>query len=62
MLFDTGNTAYGCVSASILAAQFLVVYARVLPYLYTTFGITSPIYWGFLFLGYPWGLLALDFL
>ena len=60
MLFDTGNTTWACISVVILVAQFVVVYARVIPYLSSTFGESSTIYRLFLWLGFPWGCLLLD--
>ena len=62
LLYSTGNYAWSYVSASLLIAQFLVVYLRVLPYLSTTFGSDSALYITFLWLGFPTGLLLLDFL
>ena len=60
LLYATGNTTWAITSTSILIAQFLVVYLRVLPFLHSTFGPTSCQYLVFLVLGFPGGCLALD--
>ena len=44
MLFDTGNQVWASISITILVAQFVVVYVRVIPYLSTTFGSDSTLY------------------
>ena len=42
--------------------QFLAVWLRVLPYLHSTFGPDAAIYRLFCWLGFPFGMIALDFL
>ena len=60
MLFNTGNILWASISCCILVSQFIVIYLRVLPYLSTTFGDDSTLYRMFLWLGFPWGCVALD--
>ena len=49
-------------AGSLLVLQFLLVWRRVLPYLRSSFGEASPIYTFFLYLGFPLGMIGLDFL
>lgn len=60
LLWSTGNYTWGVMSVFLLLLQFVVVYARVLPYLSSTFGSDSAVYWGFIAFGFPFGLLLLD--
>ena len=60
LLVKTGNYIAAALSIFLLAAQFAVVQARVLPYLRSTFGSSSPLYLTFLVFGFPLGLLVLD--
>jgi hypothetical protein len=60
LLYTSGNIAWAAGSFGILFTQFFLVYARVLPYLFTTFGLCSPQYLGFLLFGFPVGLLLFD--
>ena len=46
----------------LLFAQFIAVYARVMPYLESTFGKSTSAYQAFAWLGLPFGMLALDML
>ena len=63
MLFwQSGNYVYSWISILLLVGQFFVVYIRVIPYLSSTFGSDSELYFYFLWFGFPWGLVALDFL
>lgn len=60
MLWRTENFSFALISITILVAQFVVVYMRVLPYLEVNFGPQSCLYRLFLVLGFPWGCLMLD--
>ena len=60
LLLDSGNMLWAYMSILILIAQFVAVYARVLPYLSATFGADSTLFRLFLVFGFPWGCLMLD--
>ena len=60
LLHETGNYEWALASASIVVLQFLVVWVRVLPYMRTTFGASSPQHLGFVLFGFPVGLLLFD--
>ena len=62
LLWVTENYLWAASSLCLLVAQFLVVYLRVIPYLNTTFGPDSAVTICFVWLGFPTGLLFLDFL
>lgn len=62
LLVKTGNLAWAMMAAFFLVAQYVVVYFRVLPYMRNTFGADSCIYYSFLYLGFPLGVLVLDIL
>ena len=53
---------FACLAGFLLVFQFVAVYLRVLPYLSNTFGNDSAIYRVFLLLGFPFGMVMLDFL
>lgn len=55
LLWDAGAYFFSAISGTLLIAQFLVVYVRVLPYLQSTYGSDSAIYLGFLYGGCPFG-------
>lgn len=57
---QTGNDLWFAISIFLVVLQFVVVQVRILPYLRRTFGSESSMYLAFLFLGFPFGLLALD--
>lgn len=60
LLLNTRNYTWAGIGIFLLAFQFFIVHLRVLPYLRSTFGSSSPHYISFLFLGFPIGLLMLD--
>ena len=60
LLWDTKNYLWAFESLFLLIAQFLVVYLRVIPYLFATFGEDSSLTRTFLWFGFPTGLLLLD--
>ena len=60
LLWDSENWLWCWMSIFLLVAQFLVVWVRVIPYLENTFGKESYITLGWLWGGFPWGLLFLD--
>ncbi len=60
LLLRTGNIVYGWLSIAILLAQFVVVYARVWPYLHGNFGPDSLLFKMWVILGFPLGCLFLD--
>ena len=60
LYFDAGALLYGSVSASMLVAQFVVVWLRVLPYLQVTYGSESTFYRLFLYFGMPLGCFFFD--
>ena len=60
LLWDTKNYLWAFESLFLLIAQFLVVYLRAIPYLYSTFGGDSTLTQTFLWFGFPTGLLLLD--
>jgi hypothetical protein len=62
LLWDTGNWLWCAAAAFFLVAQYMVVYTRVLPYMRNTFGASSCLTCSFTYLGFPLGLLILDFL
>ena len=63
MLFYRANALrFATVSASLIIGQFAVVWLRVLPYVYVTYGANSTFYRSFLFFGMPFGCFFLDFL
>ena len=62
MLFDTRHMIFAWISATLLFAQFFVVYIRVMPYFQSTHGETSTIYRMYRLFGFPFGLIAMDFL
>lgn len=41
LLHSAGMTVYAGIAGSLLLVQFVAVYARVLPYLHSTFGGTA---------------------
>ena len=59
LLFAAGELTFAIIAATLLVAQFIAVYLRVLPYLSSTFGADSAIYRLFLWLGFPFGMSAL---
>ena len=60
LYYDTGALRFAFVSACLLIGQFAVVWSRVLPYLYSTYGPTSLFYRLFLYFGMPIGCLLFD--
>ena len=60
LYFDAGAVVYGAISGSMLVAQFVVVWLRVLPYLQVTYGSDSTFYCLFLYLGMPLGCFFFD--
>ena len=68
LLYQAGDAgwpygkAFAWIAGSFLILQFLAVYARVLPYLHSTFGGDSFLFRSFLVLGFPFGMLGLDVL
>ena len=58
LLYESGNTAWAHIALFFLIAQFFAIYIRVLPYLHSTFGATSPIYLSYLWCGFPIGATA----
>ena len=62
LLWSSDNYTWAWMSIFLLVLQFFVVWLRVIPYLHSTFGTESSIYWLWLWLGFPFGLLLLDFL
>ena len=62
LLWTTGNYVWAVMAITGLVAQFVVMYQRCLPYMRNTFGAESCINLGFVYLGFPFGLLILDFL
>ena len=60
LLFASGKRGFAVVASSLLVLQFVAVYFRVLPYLHSTFGPSSALYRGFLWFGFPFGMLILD--
>ena len=62
LLWDTGNKSMAISAAFFLVAQFFVMYFRVLPYMNNTFGGNSFITITFTIIGFPVGLIVLDFL
>ena len=60
LLYTTGNHIAAYLSLVFLVAQFFVIYIRVLPYLFTSFGKESSIYQIYLWTGFPLGSLGLD--
>ena len=59
LLNNTGNHAWAAMGSTLLVAQFVVVYIRVMPYMHATFGGTW-FYYVFLYFGFPTGILMLD--
>ena len=62
LLWKTGNFAWAISAVFFLVAQFVVMQFRVLPYMRNTFGVKSCLTKSFTYLGFPLGLLILDFL
>ena len=62
LLWDTGNFLWAIEALVFVVGQFVVMYMRTLPYMHNTFGANSCITIGFTYLGFPIGLLVLDFL
>lgn len=62
LLWNTGNIAWAIEALFFLVAQYVVVYFRVLPYMRNTFGEKSCLTISYSFLGFPMGVLILDFL
>ena len=62
LLWDTGNYLWAIEALVFVVGQFVVMYVRTLPYMHNTFGSNSCITIGFTYLGFPLGLLVLDFL
>ena len=61
MLFYTAEAwVFATISGCLLVGQFAVVWLRVLPYLYDTYGADSTFYRLFLFLGMPFGCFFFD--
>ena len=61
MLFYTAEAwVFATISGCLLVGQFAVVWMRVLPYLYDTYGADSTFYRLFLFLGMPFGCFFFD--
>ena len=64
LLHSAGKLIFAYLSAALLVVQFLIVWRRVLPYLASidTRAKDSPIYRFFLYFGFPFGMIGLDFL
>ena len=62
LLWSTGNFVWAWQAIFFVVYQFVVVYQRVLPYMINTFGEKSCLTLSFTYLGFPLGLLILDFL
>jgi len=60
LLLSAGKHGFAAIAGSLLFLQFLAVWLRVLPYLHMTFGADAPIYRFFLYLGFPVGMIGLD--
>ena len=60
LLYSAGLMSYAAIAFALLWLQFVFVWLRVLPYLHMTFG-DSTIYRFFLYLGFPFGIIGLDF-
>jgi len=61
LFYRAGAFRFAFVSACLLVGQFAVVWWRVLPYLYDTYGPSSAFYLSFLY-SFPFGMFFLDFL
>ena len=62
LLWNTGNYVWAAQAIFFVVYQFVVVYQRVLPYMINTFGERSCLTLSFTYVGFPMGLLVLDFL
>lgn len=62
LYYSTKAYRFAAASACLLIGQFAVVWMRVLPYLYITYGDDSLFYRLFLFIGMPLGCFFFDFL
>ena len=62
LLLNTGNYWWAAQAIFLLVAQFVVCWIRVIPYLGSSFGLDSCVYHSWLWFGFPFGLVALDFL
>ena len=60
LYYKTGALSFAAVSLCLLVGQFAVVWSRVLPYLYVTYGGDSLFYRLFLYLGMPAGCFFFD--
>lgn len=60
LYYNVGAMRFAAVSAGLLIGQFAVVWLRVLPYLYTTYGSSSLFYRCFLIFGLPFGCFFFD--
>ena len=61
LLYSAGLYSYASIAFALLWVQFVFVWLRVLPYLEATNGPDSAIYKLFLWLGFPFGMVLLDF-
>ena len=62
LLHSAGFFTYSSIAFVLLFVQFLFVWHRVMPYLEDTFTPDSAIYRFFLWFGFPFGMIGLDFL
>ena len=62
LFYHAGAYRFALVSGSLIIGQFAVVWLRVLPYLYVTYGPASSFYRTFLYFGMPFGCFFLDVL
>ena len=62
LLYSAGLVQSASIAFVLLFLQFIFIWQRVLPYLQSTFGADSAIHNFFLWFGFPFGMIGLDFL